>query len=87
MPLQTRVCPWYNVLVGGAHWHHLTNTNEQAVRGGEVALYKNYADHLFHFWVAVVIQITQEVLLPQTDRATRCVSQHFANCFTNCVSK
>jgi len=82
MPLQTRVCPWNNVLDGCAHRHHLTNTNEQAVRGGEAALYKKYADHLFHFCVAVVIQITQEVLLPQTDRATRCVSQHFANCFT-----
>lgn len=53
MPLQTRVCPWNNVLDGCAHRHHLTNTNEQAVRGGEAALYKNTLTTCFIFaWLS-----------------------------------
>jgi len=34
----TWVTPRNHVLGGGAHWHHLTNTIEPPVSGGEAAL-------------------------------------------------
>jgi len=34
------------VLDGGAHWHHLVNTIEPSMCGGDAAFFSNYVDHL-----------------------------------------
>jgi len=45
--LWTPVGPRKHVLQGGAHWHHLANTTEPSVCGGDAAFLSNYFDHLF----------------------------------------
>jgi len=49
----TLVGPKKHVLDGGAHWHHLANTIEPSMCGGDVAFLSNYFDHLFYVVVSL----------------------------------
>jgi len=42
----TRMCPRKHVLGCGVHWHHLANTTEPSMCGGDVAFLSSYFDHL-----------------------------------------
>jgi len=49
MPFGTwiQVSPRNHELDGGAQWHHLANTIEQSMCGGDAAFLSNYFDRLF----------------------------------------